>query len=53
LKHRLGVPFNYLITPRVAAGKTTTMFSGNMKLFLFKIRNIKDQYLKITTLAKI
>jgi hypothetical protein len=27
---------NYLITPRVAVGKATEMFCGNMKVLLFE-----------------
>jgi hypothetical protein len=29
------------------------MFCGNMKVLLFEERNIKNQYLEITTLTKI
>jgi hypothetical protein len=41
-----------LIIPRIAAGKATEIFFGNMKLLLFEDRNINDQYLEITILAK-
>jgi hypothetical protein len=42
-----------MITPRVAVRKTTKMFCVNMKMLLFEDEEYKDQYLEITTLAKI